>query len=105
MHYGDIGQEEANIIKIVVYQHEIWDDFKPTGKGDSLEIKSIQSCQFIRPYLVQRLIQYPGDYISTDELRFDRFYLLALKQIDYNNLKVVSMIDVTKSENEYHRLH
>ena len=105
MHYGDIGQEEANIIKIVVYQHEIWEDFKPTGKGDTLKTKSIQSCQFVDPELVESLINWPDHYIDADKLEFDNWYLVTLKQIEESKLKVISIENVTNSENKYYRLH
>lgn len=110
MHYGDKEQVEENIIVIGVYLHEKYKkdskgSYQPTGKLDIIEVKSIQECRYVSPWSVSKLIKKPGKFIKITDQKLESWYLVTLSETDWGELEVLSIGNVSKSENEFHRLH
>ena len=101
MHYDEM--------QVVFYKHESDDP----NEAYSVEIVSIHKCQHISTYTLQKFIScyefIPQLIEETDKLIMGGYYLFTLKFNDAYNLRkgtqVVSVEDVSKSDNEFHRLH
>lgn len=104
MHYGDKKHLKENELQVVVYKHEI------CGKEDSYDydITSIQSCNYFPPRLLKELFSDPAKYLENDfkDKKSEEWYLVTIKSTDgYNDMKIKSIKLVSKSRNEFHRLH
>jgi len=105
MHYGDSEQSKSNILEVVVYLHaNNWDVDKNKQLKDELRVCSIQECKFIRPHLLMKFLRNPRKYIS-GLLLPEEWYRVRLKEIDWLELEVLEIENVSESDNEFYRLH
>lgn len=99
MHYGDKKQTQENILRFVVYTHE--SDF-----GTFLEVCSIQECKYFPPRTLEQIINHPYNYITKDKVPLnEEWYEVAIKLVDYDTVEIMSVENVSNTENEFHRLH
>lgn len=92
MHYGDKPQAEENKIVVVVYLH---------GPDKCLmQLSSIQSCQYVQPQLVNKLLTVPEFYIDKNKLDEEEYYEVELKEGEWD-LEVISIKNVSNDPDEF----
>lgn len=103
MHYGDQKQLEKNQLIIVVYKHG-------TIRKNVFEYRfsSIQKCSYFPIKLLVKLIENPKKYLK-DQLKDQKeeeWYEITINSPDgYKHMDVKSIKNVSKTKNEFHRLH
>lgn len=104
MHFEDLTDGAG--LEIVVYKHG-------TDKKNKYyyEIESIQSCKYINPQLIKRLLDKMDKLTKKPPFKFlkdleeEEWYLFKLKINNGRKIEVLECVNVTCSLNEYHKLH
>ncbi len=105
MHFGDNPlNPEEEVMKVVLYKH-----LTSTGGEYNMQLASIQECRYISPYAMEKFI-HTYNYIldGFDDLEAEHWYLFEVK-LDESGFQleaeVLSITDVSETDNELHRLH
>lgn len=101
MHYLDKQQLDENILELVIYIHNILGDTDES----SIQVSSIQTCKYISPSILQKVLMVPEYFINVRDYERERWLLVTLKETDDCLLTVLSVENVTETKNEFHRLH
>lgn len=103
MHYGDKEQIDKNKLVIVVYKHSIIGE---DIKCDYI-ITSIQKCEYFHPMLLYRFFKKPNKYLDfLKNEKAEEWYLIKMKCLDgYEKIEILSIINVSKSKDEFLKLH
>lgn len=115
MHYGSKKHLKKNILEVVFYKHEICDDGDDvdmdTPEPFKIELTSIHECRYVEPKVLQKfLVCYP--YILKDEfidLPFGSWHKFLIRWVlsfgEVDDFEVLSIENVSDSDNKFDRLH
>ena len=105
MHYTDDEQIEKNLLEIVIYIHGHCDD----DKGQTITVPSIQNCKYFSPRILSKILKDPDKYFKNNTkistLKQEEWFLVKIKQIDWNNISIESIQNVSEEKEDILRLH
>jgi len=108
MHYIDEEHIKNNILKIVLYKHDVLDSTDDEILVD-YEIASIQKCRYINPRVLFKYIKNPNKHLckikEIDELKTEEWWLITLVQNKWDKLSLVSVKNVSNNDDNFLRLH
>lgn len=100
MHYSDKKQLRENILKVVVYIHT-----EDDSNELSVQVCSIQVCKYFNPRTLQKILMVPEFFINPTGLNAESWLLVSIKDMGYDEIRIISIEDVSESNNEFYRLH
>lgn len=100
MHYSDPEQLVGNLLKLVIYIHTEND-----SNDLSVEVASIQECKYFSPRTLQKILMVPEFFINPTGLKTESWLIVSIKDVGYDSIQILSIEDVSESNNEFHRLH
>lgn len=111
MHYGDKYQKDNQRLKIVIYKHstsrkEMTPENVHTRGSVAYDLCSIQDCSLFPPHLLVRLYESTYNYVNSamTPLPFECYYELDIRMVDYDEIEILSITDVSHAE-EHKQLH
>ena len=109
MHYLDEEHIEHNILKLVLYKHDVLgNDFKYLPEKVDYQITSIQKCQYIDPRNILKLLKKPNKLSKIKEiaiLKNENWWLITFVQKEWDNLCFISAENVSDNDDEFLKLH
>lgn len=100
MHYSDPDQLLGNVLKLVIYIHT-------NSEDDELDVQvaSIQECKYFSPRTLQQMLMVPKFFINPTGLETESWLIVSIKDLGYDSIQIVSIEDVSESDNEFYKLH
>lgn len=113
MHYTDDFQLKNNILKIVVYKHGTTSKPKHKKNGQifrncvAYEIANFQMCYLFPTNLLRKILEDPYFFFNEKltSKKFEEWYELTIKQIDWDTIKITHIRNVSNDSNDSLRLH
>lgn len=103
MHYDDLELLEKNILILCVYKESI------LGTAQSgYFVSSIHKCKYVPICILNQILNKPNKFFkkSLKNYKQERYYKLKIKIIDkFYKTEILSIEDVTDSDNKYDQLH
>jgi len=101
MHYRDKEHLENNEIVLVVYKH-----VTPKKGKFNYDVTSLQSCKNFSPNTLRQILKNPNKFFKKhfNKFMYEEFYETTIIETD-DTIKIVSTENVSKSNNEFNRLH
>jgi len=116
MHYGDEYHKKNQKLRIGVYKHGVCGkvsnpDFKKDGllkrNSVSYQISSIQECHLFDVGILFRMLRDPYKYLNEamSKQKFEQWYILEIESTGYDKIQILDIQNVSKSPNDWERLH
>ena len=101
MHYSDQEQLNENVLKLVIYIH--------TNLADPddllVQVASIQECKYFNPLTIQKILMVPEVFVNAHDCEHEQWLLFTFKDLGNDSIRIVSIENVSETDNEFHRLH